>query len=116
MMEWLMVFAADVMNLFHRKHTTGRSQYEEVVQHEPKHAIAGFGGRVLFWMAADKTDRGKFDASHETGTGVFLGWRVRSMERLVMTKDGSIYKTRIIRRFTADKAYDPDCVHYVKVG
>ena len=43
--DWPMrlFFAADVLNLFHQTSHTGRPAYEEVIQHKPKDAVAGFG-------------------------------------------------------------------------
>ena len=90
LIEWLMVFAADAINIFHKKALTGRSMYEEVIQHKPKHAVVGFGEQVMFTLAIDKTDRNKFDADHATGIGVFLGWVPRTTECIVMNRDGII--------------------------
>ena len=52
-MEWLTVFAADVLNLFRKKASTGRPPYEEVVQHQPKHAVVGFGEQLMFKLATE---------------------------------------------------------------
>ena len=116
LMEWLMVFAADVMNLHHRRGDLGKSAYEQVTQHKPHHAVAGFGEQVMYRIATDKTDRDKFDACHETGFGTFVGCVTRATECLVICKDGHVYKTRNVRRLTSDRSYGPDSLNYIKVG
>ena len=64
-------------------HSSGKTSYEIVTGHKPRHKVACFGEYVLFKMATDESHRNKVDG--EWLSGYFAGVLNRSGEYFIIS-------------------------------
>ena len=112
MMEWIYVWAAQVVTKFHVKEN-GKTAYEDMTGHKARHNVYGIGEKVQFMVTPDKTDRDKDAPGYQFG--VFIGIIARTTEYLIAAK-GQIFKCRSVRRLVERSQYDEGCLDEVKAG
>ena len=112
MMSWLVAFTSEVLSKF-KVHVNRRTTYEMTTGHRFKHSVYGFGVKVHFKMASEKTRRNKVDT--EWDTGCFLGCSPRTTECLVGNASG-VMSCITMRRLQDDLAYDAQCLQEIEIG
>ena len=110
--EWMVVWAAEVRNYF-RVQDCGRTVYELATGHRFPATVAIFGERVMYYTAPPKHGRNKW---HENWReGLFLGVQGRTAELIIGVK-GNISRTRSMRRLPRDKRWSADMIKELNVG
>ena len=112
LVEWMVMWAAEVKNYFH-VHLNGRTSYEMVTAHRFLAITAIFGEKVMFMVTPKKHGKNKW--KEDWFEGAFLGVQGRTAE-VILGNEKGIFRARSIRRLPRDDRWSAELLSKLQVG
>lgn len=99
---WLVIHAANILNVFEMG-KDGRTPFQRLRGRKMHPDLVEFG-ETIYYQPLKHLELGKAEARWDTG--VFLGFKINSGEKVIATKDG-IIKVRSIKRKLESERWNP---------